>query len=215
MKIAIIGTGNVGSALGSSFTKAGHEVTFAAQDTQKTQAVARELGASAAESPVEAAREADVIVLAVPFAAVEQVAAEVAPVAGGKVLVDVTNPLKTDYSGLATAGGPSAAERVAASAPGTKVVKAFNTLFSSVQADPGSTGTTPDGLLAGDDDAAKHTVAELEKSIGLRPVDAGTLAEASTLEALAWLNIGLQLRNGGRWNSAFVIVNPPEQAIAA
>lgn len=215
MKIAIIGTGNVGSALGSSFTRAGHDVTFAAQDLEKTRAVARDLGATAADSPADAAREAEVIVLAVPFAALEAVAAEVAPVAEGKVLVDVTNPLTPDYSGLATEGGPSAAERVAAKAPAAKVVKAFNTVFASVQADPASTGTTPDGLLAGDDESAKQTVAELERSIGLRPVDAGPLADARALEALAWLHIGLQMRNGGRWDSALVIVNPPERAIAA
>lgn len=215
MKIAIIGTGNVGSALGGSFARAGHEVTFAAQDPEKTRTRAHELGASAADSPAQAARGADVIVLAVPFAAVEAVAAEVAPVADGKVLVDVTNPLKPDYSGLATEGGPSAAERIAAKAPKARVVKAFNTVFASVQADPASTGTTPDGLLAGDDEDAKSTVAELERSIGFRPVDAGPLRDARALEALAWLNIGLQMRNGGHWNSAIVILNPPEQAIAA
>ncbi|HEX9549579.1 MAG TPA: hypothetical protein VF971_00650, partial [Candidatus Limnocylindrales bacterium] len=65
------------------------------------------------------------------------------------------------------------------------------------------------------DEAAKETVAELVRSIGLRPVDAGPLAGARELEAMAWLNIALQLRTGGAWNTAFVLVNAPEQAIAA
>lgn len=215
MKIAIIGTGNVGSALGGSLIRAGHDVTFAARDAARTRRVASELGAAAANSPAEAARGADAIVLAVPFGAVEAVASEIAPAATGKVVVDVTNPLKPDYSGLATEGGPSAAERVAASVPTATVVKAFNTVFASVLADPAAVGGTVDGLIAGDDGRAKQTVAELERSIGLRPVDAGPLAEARALEALAWLNIGLQLRNGGTWNTALVLVNPPVKAIAA
>ncbi|MEW5990196.1 MAG: NADPH-dependent F420 reductase [Chloroflexota bacterium] len=215
MKIAIIGTGNVGSALGGSFTRAGHEVTYAAQDEAKTRRVAAAVGAATAADPLEAARAAEVIVLAVPFGALETVAAEIAPAAAGKILVDVTNPLKPDYSGLATDGGPSAAERVAAKAPEARVVKAFNTLFAGIQADPTAGGRTVDGLLAGDDVEAKGTVAELERSIGLRPVDAGPLADARSLEALAWLNIGLQLRNGGSWNTAVVLLDPPAKAIAA
>lgn len=215
MKIAIIGTGNVGSALGGSFTRAGHEVTYAAQDAAKTRRIAAEVGAATAADPGEAARWAEVIVLAVPYGAVEAVAGEIAPDAAGKVVVDVTNPLKPDFSGLATDGGPSAAERVAAKAPTAKIVKAFNTVFASVQADPTAGGRTVDGLYVGDDAEAKGTVAELIRSIGLRPVDAGSLAEARSLEALAWLNIGLQLRNGGTWDTAVVLLNPPARAIAA
>jgi len=214
MKIAIIGTGNVGTALGESFARAGHDVTFAARDEAKTNRIAEELGAAAAPSAREAARAAEVVVLAVPFGSVEAVASDIASAVRNKVVVDVTNPLKPDYSGLATEGGPSAAERIAAAAPGARVVKAFNTVFSTIQADPSSAGQTVDGLLAGDDAEAKATVAELERSIGLRPVDAGTLADARTLEAMAWLNISLQLRAGGSWNTAFVLVNAPEKLVA-
>ncbi len=215
MKIAIIGTGNVGSALGTSFIRAGHDVTFAAQDAEKTRTMAAGLGAAAADSPVEAVREADVVVLAVPYAATAAILDGLGSATRGKVVVDPTNPLTADYSGLVTAGGPSAAERISNSADGARVVKAFNTLFASVQADPTAHGRTIDGLIAGDDETAKATVAELVRSIGLRPVDAGPLASARELEALAWLNIGLQLRNGGSWNTALVFVNAPEKAIAA
>jgi NADPH-dependent F420 reductase len=215
MKIAIIGTGNVGSALGSSFSRAGHDVTLAAQDAEKTGAVAAAIGARAASTPAGAAGPADVIVLAVPYAATGAVLHELGATTRGKVVIDATNPLKADYSGLATDGGPSAAERIAAAADGARVVKAFNTIFASVQADPTASGRTVDGLLAGDDEAAKETVAELARSIGLRPVDAGPLASARELEGLAWLNIGLQLRNGGAWDTVVALVNPPEKAIAA
>jgi predicted dinucleotide-binding enzyme len=214
MKIAIIGTGNVGSALGGSLVRAGHEVTFAAVDADKAGQVAASLGARVAPSPVAAAAGADVVVLAVPFSVAEAVAAQIEGAAQGKVIIDTTNPVKADFSGLVTANGLSAAERIAASAPGTHVVKAFNTLFASVQADPNAHGQLVDALYAGDDAGAKETVALLARSIGLRPVDAGTLSGARELEALAWLNISLQLRTGGSWNSSFVLVGAPEGAIA-
>ena len=215
MRIAIIGTGNVGSALGGSFSRAGHEVTFAAQDQVATQALAESLGATAATSAATAVDAADIVVLAVPYGAIDDVAAEIVDAARGKVVIDATNPLKADYSGLATEAGPSGAERIATRLPGARIVKAFNTIFASIQADPAGQAQTVDGLLAGDDAAAKATVAELLRSMGLRPVDAGPLAEARALEAIAWLNISLQLRNGGSWRTTVSLVNPPEQSLAA
>ncbi len=214
MNIAIIGTGNVGSSLGRSFIRAGHDVTFAARDTAKTSQLAAELGASWA-SPVDAAAAADVVLLAVPYVEAEAVVRDLGSAIAGKVVIDATNPLKADYSGLATEGGPSGAERLAAVAPTASFVKAFNTLFASVQADPTTHGQTVDALLAGDDEAAKSVVAALIRSIGLRPVDVGALAGARELEAMAWLNIALQMRTGGAWNSTFVLVGAPDRAIAA
>ena len=212
MNIAVIGTGNVGSALGSSFSRAGHQVTFAARDADKARSVAAGAGARAATA-VEAVAGADVVVLAVPYAAVEAVAAEIVPVVAGKVVVDATNPLKPDYSGLATAGGPSAAERLVGLLPGARVVKAFNTLFATNQADPAGQGTTLDALFATDDDTAAAAVGELAGSIGFRPVRVGPLAAAQELEGLAWLNIRLQMLNGGAWTTAYVLVAPPEAAV--
>jgi len=215
MNIAIIGSGNVGSALGSSLVSAGHRVTVTARDSAKATTVAVQIGASVVPSALAAAEAADVIVLAIPYGAVESVAKEIAAAVSGKVVIDTTNPLKADYSGLATDGGPSGAERIAAQLPGARVVKAFNTLFASIQADTAVHGQTVDGLIAADDADAKTTVAELMKAIGLRPVDAGPLAGARELESLAWLNIALQLRTGGSWKSSFVLIGAPDKAIAA
>ena len=215
MNIAIIGSGNVGSALGSSLVSAGHRVTVTARDSVKATTVAVQIGASVVPSALAAAEAADVIVLAIPYGAVESVAKEIAAAVSGKVVIDTTNPLKADYSGLATDGGPSGAERIAAQLPGARVVKAFNTLFASIQADTAVHGQTVDGLIAADDADAKTTVAELMKAIGLRPVDAGPLAGARELESLAWLNIALQLRTGGSWKSSFVLIGAPDKAIAA
>lgn len=215
MKIAIIGTGNVGTALGASLVRAGHTVTLTGKDAAKATAAAARIGAHAGTSLASAVEAAEVVVLAVPYASVEAVAADIASVVSGKVVIDATNPLKADYSGLATEGGPSGAERIAALLPTGHVIKAFNTLFASIQGNPDVHGQTVDGLFAGDDASAKAAVASLIKSIGLRPVDAGSLAGARELEALAWLNISLQMRTGGSWNSSFVLVGAPDNAIAA
>jgi 8-hydroxy-5-deazaflavin:NADPH oxidoreductase len=214
MNIAVIGTGNVGSALGSSLARAGHDVTFAGRDAEKASRVASVAGGSAA-GVVEAVRDADVVVLAVPFGAVASVTAAIAPVIAGKVVIDTTNPLKADYSGLATGDGPSGAELVAAALPDAKVVKAFNTLFAGNQADPMASGTTLDALYATDEDAARATLVEIATSIGFRPVYVGPLAAARELESLAWLNIRLQLITGGTWQSSYVLVAAPEGALAA
>lgn len=212
MKIAIIGTGNVGRALAGAFGRAGHDVTLAARDLAKTRAVADEVGATAAEDARQASAGADVVVLAVPYASIAEVAAEIEPVAADRVVVDVSNPLTADYGTLATEGGPSAAEELSSRLPAARIVKAFNTLFATRQADPTAGGTTIDGLYATDDQRAADTIAELEDSIGLRPVNAGPLRRARQLEAMGFLNIALQMANGGDWRSAFVLVGAPAGA---
>jgi predicted dinucleotide-binding enzyme len=213
MDIAIIGTGNVGRALATSLTRAGHTVTLAARDGAKTRAVADEVGANAAAGPREAVDHSQVAILAVPFHAAGEVAREIAPATAGKVVIDASNPLKPDLSGLATDGGPSIAEQLEPVLPLAKVVKAFNTLFASIQANPTAHGTV-DAFFAADDPTARETVVELLDSIDLRPIDVGPLTNARYLEGLAFLNIKLQVEHGGNWDSAFVMVAPPEAAVA-
>lgn len=215
MNISIIGTGNVGKALGSAFAGAGNDVTFASRDAGHAADAAAATGGHAATTLVEAAAGADIVVLAVPGTAVEAVAAEIAPVVAGKVVIDTTNPIKPDYSGLNTDGGPSGAERLAALLPGAHVVKAFNTLFAGNQANPAGQGQVLDALFATDDEEARATVAALASSIGFRPIHVGPLAAARELEAMAWLNIRLQMITGGTWQTAFVLVSPPAAATAS
>jgi NADPH-dependent F420 reductase len=215
MKVAIIGTGNVGSALGGTFARAGHNVTLAARDVEKARSVASKVGADAAGTAAEAARDADVVILAVPFAALEDVAEDLAEATVDKVVVDVSNPLTPDYSGLATEGGPSAAEQLAERLPRARVVKAFNTVFGAVQANPRAHGRPADVLLATDDDDARATVAELASSTGFRPIAAGPLEAARQMEALAWLNMRIQMQSEGDWQAAVVILGAPPAAVAA
>ena len=158
--IAVIGTGNVGGALGTAAVKAGYDVVFAGQDAAKTREVAEAAGATAAATPREAAAVADIIVLAVPYTAFAAVAAEIAPVADDKIVIDPSNPIKPDYSGLALSDS-SGAEELALLLPKSKVVKAFNTLFAGNTANPQALGFQLDSLFATDDEAAKDAVCGL------------------------------------------------------
>ena len=207
MRIAIIGAGNVGGALAGSSVRAGHEVTLSSAHADKARAVAEGAGARAAASNRDAVRGADVVVLAVPYGALADVVDDLGDALTGKIVVDATNPLRADYQGLAVEG-TSAAEQVQARAEGARVVKAFNTAFASRQADPRVDGVQTDGYVAGDDEPAKATVLELVGSIGFSPIDAGPLAAARALEAMAFLNISLQLRNNGIWQTAWKLVGP-------
>jgi 8-hydroxy-5-deazaflavin:NADPH oxidoreductase len=207
MDIAIVGAGNVGRALAGSFTRAGHHVVLASRDVDNAREAAALSGAEAAESVVEAVRGADVVVLAVPYPSLTDVVETAGEALAGKVVVDATNPLTADYSGLAVEG-TSAAEQIQARLPRSHVVKAFNTVFAARQADPTVEGAPVDGFVAGDDQEAKAQVLALEESIGMRPIDAGPLAMARALEAMALLNITLQVRNNWAWQTSWRLAGP-------
>ena len=201
MKVAIIGAGNVGKALGTSMTRAGHEVTISASTPESANAAAREIGAGSADSAASAVTAADVIVLAIPYRAGEAVATEIADAVVGRTIIDVTNPIKPDYSGLAT--DTSAAEELQGYLPDAHVVNAFNTVFASNQANPSASAAPIDGYVAGDDPDAKRQVMSLVESIGMTPLDIGPLSSARYLEGMAFVNIGLNAQNGWSWTSAW------------
>jgi predicted dinucleotide-binding enzyme len=213
MDIAIIGAGNVGKAITSSATKAGHAVTLSSASGDSAIAAAQEFGARAAASSRDAVEGADVIVLAVPYTAVDGVLAELGDKVDGKVLVDATNPLKPDYSGPEFDGGTSGAEEIQRKVPKARVVKAFNTAFAARQADPNvAGGLRVDGYAAADDEEAKEQVLGLFADIGFNPVDAGGLQMARYLEGMAWLNISLQMKNGWSWQAGWKLVGPDGDA---
>lgn len=214
MDIAIIGTGNVGSGLAAGFVKAGHRVYLAARESERAEELATSIGAEAAPNPAAAAALADVVVLAVPFSAAEDVARSIAPVVNGKTIVDVTNPAKPDWSGPLFDGTDSAAERIASWLPEAKVVKAFNTVFAGNLGDPIADGVVLDGFVAADDPGAKAQVLELASSLGFIPIDAGSLTAARLLEALAWFNIRLNQQPGWTWKTGWKLVGAPESRAA-
>jgi predicted dinucleotide-binding enzyme len=209
MKVAIIGAGNVGKALTTSFTRAGHEVTIAAAHPERAREAARSLGATAARSSADAVSGAEIVVLAVPATALDSVTSEIGEDLAGKVVVDVSNRPTPDPTGP----GTSIAEELQVRLPKSRVVKAFNTLFASRQADPVVAGVSADGFVAADDEAAKATVLDALDGLGFRPVDAGPLAAARTLEGMAWLNINRNL-SGGSWQDAYVLVGPDADIVS-
>lgn len=207
MDVAIIGAGNVGGALAHAATRAGHAVTITASGDERAVRVAAETGASRAESNEEAANAGSVVILAVPGQTLEEIADELSAALGGKTVVDVTNRFDMEDAGN-TIDGTSNAERLQAWLPEANVVKAFNTVLASRQADPVVDGVELDGFVAGDDDDAKGAVLELVQSIGLRPIDVGSLRMARALEALGALNISLNMRHGWSWQNGWKLVGP-------
>jgi NADPH-dependent F420 reductase len=209
MDIAIIGAGNVGTALATSFTRAGHDVTITSRDPEHAGAAGATSGARVATSALEAARDADVIVLAVWVDQVAEVAGEIVEAAAGKPVVDVTNRISFGAGGPEIDTSSSSAEAVATLFPESSVVKAFNTLFASQQTDPVVDDIRLDAFIAGDDATAKASVRELARSIGLQPIDVGPLVRARQLEGLAFLNMALNIVNDGGWRSGWKLVGAP------
>jgi predicted dinucleotide-binding enzyme len=151
------------------------------------------LGVETTHVNIDAVADADAVALAVPFGALESITSEISDQTVGKIVIDATNPINEDASGLATEGA-SGAELVQQQLPRAKVVKAFNTVLAANQDKGAIDGTQLDGFLAGDDPDANQQVAELLEEIGYRPIDVGPLAMARYLEAMAFLNISLNAR---------------------
>jgi NADPH-dependent F420 reductase len=207
MRVAVLGTGGVGGILGVKWAQAGHQVMFGSRspDAAKLADLLAKAGdgAQVARLP-EAAHSADVVVLAVPWPA----ALETLTLIGGcpsKILIDCTNPLKSDLSGLSTEG-VSAGEQIAQWAPQARVVKAFNTASTKVMNNPGFAAGPATMFFCGDDAEAKSVVASLIRDVGFDPVDAGPLQHARHLESLAMLYIHLAVRGGWGSNCAFQMV---------
>ncbi len=212
MKIAIIGAGNVGNALAGSSVRAGNSVTLSSAGGDSARAAVGATGAQAAESNRAAVEDAELVVLAVPYTAVDDVIASVGDAFAGKIVVDATNPINADSTGLVT-GERSGAEEIQDKVPGARVVKAFNTALAARQADPQVMGGLRlDGYVAGDDEEAKAAVLDLAETIGFNPIDAGGLSMARYLEAMAWLNISLQMKNGWSWQAGWKLIGPDGDA---
>jgi predicted dinucleotide-binding enzyme len=197
MRVAIIGTGNVGGVLADRLADKGHEVVLAASTADSAKEAARDIDARPAASPSEAARAAEAVILAVPADALGEVAAEIQPHVDGKPVVDVSNGPK------AVEEGQSLAEELQERLPEAHVVKAFNSAFASKMAEPHDGDQPLDGFIAGNDDAAKQAVASLVRDVGFEPVDVGDLKRARTLEGMAWINISLNMEHGWPWQSAW------------
>ena len=188
--IAVIGTGNVGAALGPEFAALGHEVIYGSRNpsSEKVTTLVERTGHGArATQPVDAAAKAEIVVLAVPGMLVKDIVTGLGDLSG-KVVVDPTNPLiRRDDGKLGIGISGSNAELIQAAVPGAHVVKAFNTLGWRTMVDPESTGGPVSIPLVGDSGAAKARIAEIVASMGLEPIDVGPLRNAPHVEGLAVL----------------------------
>jgi len=194
--ISIIGTGGMAAAIGGLAAKAGHTVEVINRDAAKARALAGQVGAGATTGTFGAAPAGDIVILAVPYAAVLDVVKQYGEALAGKLLVDITNPINSDFTGFVTPVDSFGAQEIARAAPAnTDVVKAFNTQFSHVLAAGPTEGHTLDVFLAGDDAQAKARVSAFIESLGLRPMDTGQLPMARTLENVALLSLGLLIHS--------------------
>lgn len=214
MKIAIIGAGNLGGALGKAWAKAGHTILFGVRDPAggRTKPPIAEIGGAATSVLVpDAVRAGEVVVLATPWDAVK----DVIPAMGdltGKILIDCTNPLFLNAEGslsLSLGSSTSGAEEIARLAPTARVAKAFNTYGWENFADsayPGYGELKPALFHCSDDDDAKEVVEQLARDLGFEPVDTGGLGMARSLEPLALMWIRLAVRNGRNPNFTWGIL---------
>lgn len=180
MRIGIVGTGNMASGFARALSLK-HEVWLGSRDTERGKQAADETGATGGGSYSDAVADADVVILAVPWAAVDETLPQLGDLSGITV-IDITNPYTKE--GLVPLEGTSTAEEIRKKLPGAKVVKAWNHVFSSVLGKPEIDGIAQSVFIAGDDEGAKETVFGLARDMGFRPVDAGGLEATRQLERL-------------------------------
>ncbi|MCA8910062.1 MAG: NAD(P)-binding domain-containing protein [Planctomycetes bacterium] len=211
MKVGILGTGDVGRALGNGFIALGHEVMMGSRTAggEKAKAWVNEAGDKAGEGTFEdATKFGEIVVLATLGSATEAVIAQVgADNFNGKLVLDAANPLdfSTGAPQLAIVGHDSLGERVQKAVPGAHVVKCFNTVGNPLMFKPELPGGPPTMFIAGNDDGAKAKTTELLKDFGWETADIGGIDGSRYLEAmcLAWVRYGVKT---GGWMHAFKLL---------
>lgn len=185
--IAVIGTGNVGGALGPRFSELDHDIIYGSRqpDRADVQAlVGKTHGNATAMLPADAAAAADIVVLATKWADAE-VALKSLGDLSGKIILDPNNAVRVDADGMRHHDvETSAAQMIQSWAPGATVVKAFNTLAAGIMADPSTAGGPVTIPICGDDPEAKAVISALVTGIGFDVVDVGNLSAAHTLEGM-------------------------------
>ena len=185
----IIGTGNMGKAIGGILADGGSDVSYVAHDQ------------------VGSAPLGDVVVLAVPYPALASIVDAYGDQLAGRVVVDITNPLNVaTFDSLVVAADGSAAAELQAKLPAAKVIKAFNTNFAATLASRKVGDRVTTVLIAGDDDASKRTLADALTAGGVRAIDAGSLARARELESVGFLQITLAAGEKIPWTGGFGVL---------
>jgi len=198
MRIAIIGAGSVGAALGRAWIKHGEDVIWGLRKAADPKYAARPK--DRVKSPAEAVKEAEVVVIATPWSAAEAAIKSLGSLAG-KTVIDCMNPLGMGPDGLQLVLGfnASAGEQVASWVPGAFVFKTLNTTGAGNMAKAADYPVKPVMLVAGDDADRKPVMMELVGKLGFDPVDAGPLKNARLLEpfAMVWIDQAMKRGRGG------------------
>lgn len=198
----IIGAGNMGTAIAGVVANGGGAVQVLSKDPQKVSAAIPAATHGTVGDPITG----DIVILALPYAAVAEVLRQYAGRLDGKVVVDITNPVDfATFDSLVVPVGSSAAAVIADTLPGSSVLKAFNTTFAATLASGTVGAETTTVLIAGDDTEAKNALAAVLEAGGLRAVDAGSLKRAHELEALGFLQLALAAGNKTSWTSGFAL----------
>ncbi|MCX7888350.1 MAG: NAD(P)-binding domain-containing protein [Rhodobacteraceae bacterium] len=208
MDIAIIGTGNVGGAIARGLKGKGHRVTLGARDPQAPEVAALAAGAGAAAAlPAVAAAGAELVILALPWAAAEAAVRALGDLSG-KVVIDCMNPIARREIGVGLAVGhtTSGGEIVQGWLPGARVVKTLNQVGAEMMEANARLPHRPVMFMAGDDAGAKARVAEVLAALGFEPLDAGDITKARLLEpfGMLWINQALMRGKGRAWAFAAV-----------
>jgi 8-hydroxy-5-deazaflavin:NADPH oxidoreductase len=207
MRIAIIGAGSVGATLGQGWLKAGEDVIWGLRNPADPKYAA--LPKDKIKSPADAARAAEIVVIATPWGATEAAVKGLGNLAG-KIVIDCTNPLGMGPNGLQLVLGhdTSAGEQVAGWAPGAAVFKTLNTTGANNMANAARYPVRPMMLVAGDDAGKKPAVMALVATLGFEPVDAGPLVNARLLEPFGMVWIDQAMKRGRGRDFAFALVKP-------
>src|SRR5262245_12620086 len=205
MHIAIIGAGSVGATLGQAWIKHGEDVTLGLRNPADPKYAS--LPKERIKAPVEAVRNAEVVVIATPWSATEAAIKSLGSLAG-KTVIDCTNPLGMGSDGLQLVLGfnTSASEQVASWAPGSSVFKTLNTTDAGNMAKAAEYTVKPVMLVAGDDPGKKPQVMDLVRKLGFEAADAGPLKSARLLEPFAMVWIDQAMKRGRGRDFAFALV---------
>ena len=213
--IAVIGaSGNMGSAISKGLSKGNYRLLLCSDDEGTVQATLNDIKGSNPSADVEvtgctaqASWEADIIIAAVPYQAEKEVAEKIKEVANQKIVISIANPLNDNYNGLVTSSDTSAAEELQKLLPNSKVIKAFNTTFAADFSTPVIDGKQADAFIAGNDNEALQTVAELVATAGFNPIIAGDLSVSKTLENMQLLLIQLGIKYNYNWLAGWKILH--------
>ena len=207
MQISIIGTGNIGTALGSRWCEMGHKIIFGSRKSgnEGVKNLIKQCKDVTITSQENAALKSEIIVLAVPWSGVEQTLKNLGPV-DGKIIIDCTNPLQQDLSLINIKGGVSGGEYIASLVPDARVVKAFNTTGAANMLNPEFGIEQATMFICGNDMNAKKTVKLLAVELGFEVIDAGSIIETKSLEYMAALWINLAYKQGLGHDIAFKLL---------